>query len=1069
MLKVRILLICVLLPFFNFSQSHYFANYGVKDGLAQSNVYGILQDSAGFYWFGTAGGVSKFDGKHFTNYNIDNGLADNNVFATYRDKHNHLWFGHENGTVSRFDGTKFEEIKSNLLPQDKKIYCFFEDHKGQLWIGTESLGAVLIINPHEKDVTKIEFKSYSAKEGLSQLVFTILEDKENNIWFLSDLGIKILNHKTNVIDFFRPQGMPMGQVSAITLTKNHSVLIGTTNGSLSEYNIKNKSFENLINSSSVYQLLKGQGPAFIWSINSDSKDNIWMSVYNFGAIRFNRSDKSLRLFNTLNGLSLNKINSIFEDKEGNILFATSGEGVDVYSGERFVSLSKKNGLPDNQVWSICTDGDHNYWFATNEGIAIYHPNDQSFEYINIEKGLRVNNVRTLVKDNSNNIWIGTWGGKVMKYDYLKKKVVAIAVLDDIVNNLVSCLIIDSQNRLWIGTIEGIVIFDLNLNTIKTLRTIDGLSGNDITCLYEQSNRHIWIGTNQKGVTEYDGKTFKKYNRSNGLNYSNTSSITEDKEKNIWIGTEGGGVFILEGGTFKNMKAKDGLLSDYITLLKKDAFGNIWLGSNKGLNKINPQTKLIKSYSKSDGFTGLETKPGAVFEDRDKNIWFGTVNGVYKYQSLSDKENKTPPLLRILEFKLNQNEIPLEKKYTFSYLENSFSFKFIGISLANPEGVRYEYKLSGVDNEWKKGISSNEVSYTNLNPGKYSFELKTCNGSGICNNPIVITSILIEPPFWETWWFYLVVFLVVAFGLFSFIKIRERKLLNEKKILEDKVRERTAEVVEQKNEAEKQKLIADEQKHLVQEKHKEITDSINYAERIQKTFLASEEILDKNLGEHFVFFQPKDVVSGDFYWASKLSNGNFGLATADSTGHGVPGAIMSLLNITSLEKAVESHYEPADILNQTRKTIIERLKNDGSEEGGKDGMDCSFISFNLKTKVITYAAANNPIWIVRGNQLLEFDCDSMPVGKHDFDQKAFTQHTVQLEHGDCIYSLTDGMPDQFGGPKGKKFMYKKLKEFLVSIASKPMLEQKHILKSTFEAWRGDLEQVDDVLIIGIRYE
>jgi serine phosphatase RsbU (regulator of sigma subunit) len=265
----------------------------------------------------------------------------------------------------------------------------------------------------------------------------------------------------------------------------------------------------------------------------------------------------------------------------------------------------------------------------------------------------------------------------------------------------------------------------------------------------------------------------------------------------------------------------------------------------------------------------------------------------------------------------------------------------------------------------------------------------------------------------------------------------------------------------------QKKEVEHAKELVEEKHKEITDSINYAERIQRSFLATKEMLDQNLKEYFVFFRPKDVVSGDFYWAYKLSAGNFALATADSTGHGVPGSIMSLLNITSLEKACEHSSQPAEILNHTRKTIIERLKKDGSSEGGKDGMDCSLISFDFANKTMTYAAANNPVWVVRGNELLEFAPDKMPVGKHDKDQVPFVQHIVQLQAGDMVYTLTDGMPDQFGGPRGKKFMYKQLKELLISISTLPSAAQKEKLNEAFDQWKGPLEQVDDVTVIGIR--
>ena len=287
---------------------------------------------------------------------------------------------------------------------------------------------------------------------------------------------------------------------------------------------------------------------------------------------------------------------------------------------------------------------------------------------------------------------------------------------------------------------------------------------------------------------------------------------------------------------------------------------------------------------------------------------------------------------------------------------------------------------------------------------------------------------------------------------ALLKMREG-LAESERILEQKVIERTEEVVRQR--------------HIVEEKHKEITDSINYAERIQRSFLATKELLDENLKDHFVFFKPKDIVSGDFYFAEKLTNNSFLLATADSTGHGVPGAIMSLLNITSLEKAIENQDQPSDILNTTRKIIIERLKKDGSAEGGKDGMDCSVICFDFKKKKIIVSAANNPVWIVRGSETIEIKPDKMPVGKHDKQDVSFTQQTIDIKKGDVIYTLTDGFSDQFGGSLGKKFMSKKLRELLSKNAHLPMEEQRSILENTFISWVGDLEQIDDVTLIGVR--
>jgi serine phosphatase RsbU (regulator of sigma subunit) len=270
------------------------------------------------------------------------------------------------------------------------------------------------------------------------------------------------------------------------------------------------------------------------------------------------------------------------------------------------------------------------------------------------------------------------------------------------------------------------------------------------------------------------------------------------------------------------------------------------------------------------------------------------------------------------------------------------------------------------------------------------------------------------------------------------------------------------------EKQKANVIIENQKTMVEEKQKEIMDSINYAERIQRSFLATSELLDHHLKEYFVFFEPKAVVSGDFYWADTLKNGNFLLATADSTGHGVPGAIMSILNISSLEKAVESGLsKPSEILDHTRHTIIERLRKDGSAEGGKDGMDCSLICFDFINTKFTYAAANNPIWVVRENNLLELLPDKMPVGKHDKDINGFTNHEFNLQKGDMVYAFTDGIPDQFGGPKGKKFMYKQLKQLLVDISQLPLDEQKEKVSNALNQWKGNLEQVDDITLIGVK--
>ncbi len=256
---------------------------------------------------------------------------------------------------------------------------------------------------------------------------------------------------------------------------------------------------------------------------------------------------------------------------------------------------------------------------------------------------------------------------------------------------------------------------------------------------------------------------------------------------------------------------------------------------------------------------------------------------------------------------------------------------------------------------------------------------------------------------------------------------------------------------------------------ISEKNKDILSSIHYAKRIQRALLASDTLLKSNLPEYFLLYKPKDIVSGDFYWADETPDGKFLLLTGDCTGHGVPGAFMSLLNISIMHELTFGHRisRPDLLLNTQRDAIIMALNPEGADEQSKDGMDCVLCSFDFKGNKVEFACANNPLWVLRNGEMIEFKPDKQPIGLHEGLKKDFALHSVDLQKGDIIYTFTDGFADQFGGAKGKKFKYSQLKEKLIEIKSSPLSEQKKILEKTFEDWRGKLEQVDDVLLIGIK--
>lgn len=315
-----------------------------------------------------------------------------------------------------------------------------------------------------------------------------------------------------------------------------------------------------------------------------------------------------------------------------------------------------------------------------------------------------------------------------------------------------------------------------------------------------------------------------------------------------------------------------------------------------------------------------------------------------------------------------------------------------------------------------------------------------------------------------------IILIAAFAIFAFNRFRVTRRQK------DIIAEQKEAVEKQKELADTRRVIAEEQKEIIKEKQKEIIDSIQYASKIQQAILTTEEYIQEHFkNEFFIFYKPKAIVSGDFYWASSVGNQQasdssqlFYLAACDCTGHGVPGAFMSLLNISYLNENVigKGLRNPAEVLNAQREQIIHSLNPSGLENS-KDGMDCVLCAFDMSNMQLDFAAANNPLWLVRDNAIIEYKGDKMPVGKHDFDNKPFTKHSIELQKGDVIYIFTDGFADQFGGASGKKFMYKKLKETLLSISSLSMHNQHSHLEKCLHDWMGNTEQVDDITVIGVR--
>ncbi|RPI42654.1 MAG: hypothetical protein EHM46_04930, partial [Bacteroidetes bacterium] len=497
--------------------------------------------------------------------------------------------------------------------------------------------------------------------------------------------------------------------------------------------------------------------------------------------------------------------------------------------------------------------------------------------------------------------------------------------------------------------------------------------------------------------------------------------------------------------------ENGLLANLVNQLSCDRFNNIYIGTNKGLNKYLRSGGNIYAYTPRSGFVGIETKPNASLVDREGNLWFGTVEGVTKYFPSAEARRLTEPLTHITGFLVNYEPFPLVGNTTLSSKQNSVIFDYRCITL-NPDAVRYQIMLEGVDQEWRPPDTQTRVNYPALRPGRYIFRVKARNSDGIWNQEPASFQFEIRPPFYLTWYFILAVIFAGGISIFAYIKIRERALRHENALLEEKVRERTATVVAQKEE--------------LAQKNKDITDSIRYAKRIQFAILPEKPPYQ----DTFIMFKPKDIVSGDFYWFTEVDGRQY-LSAVDCTGHGVPGAFMSIIGHNSLTKIVREYgiLEPGRILEKLNTEVIETLHQRSGTGDVYDGMDLALVCYRPGDNVLEFAGAFNPLYLVRDGELHEFVADKVSIGRSSYNTGIrFKNHTFPVRKGDAIYIFSDGYADQFGGELMKKFKYRNLKDLILKFREEPMDRQRDILDQTMEQWRGNVEQLDDILVIGRRF-
>jgi len=1078
----RLALILLLFSIINsclLAQDYFFRHFSVEDGMPQSSAHCLMQDSRGFIWIGTDGaGVSVFDGFNFRTYNKSSGLSGNTVWSLFEDSRGNIWMGTENG-LTIYDGLDITTIGSEDGLVCGSVLRFAENQEGIIWAATNDAGLYGI---SRNDTTKIW--NFSQSAGLvSNFIYDIHIDDKGKIWLAMVGGLNIIEFEEGSYRNIKEIHSPLTEANFLLSMEpadDGSIFIGTyenglfrinedkTGGTFSvDYPFKNESLQEIR----------------VWDLLQKDNGQLLAATDKNGVIILRDHDIE-GIYNNENGMLSNQVLDMIKDDEGNIWFATMGQGISMFDDEKFLRYSEDDGIPGKEINDILPI-DKRLVIATNEGVTIFLREgdelvvDSSFETGSGLAGLSPNTVI----DKGEELWLGTDNGiYIIEGDRIRE----FELNNELTSQKINCLLYGSDNTIWAGTeygyskISGEEVFSLNED--------QGFINNEVMDIIQDARGRVWMGT-LGGLVMIEGNTYTDYNEEDGLTELQIHSLAEDASGNIWIGSFGDGIFMFDTDAdsipVKHIASTETISSNNIYSLLFINDSTLVASTDKGIDilSIGRDTLTAVHYNMNDGFSAGESNLNSVAEDRSGFVWFGTSDGLIRYDPRYDNDYKMEPGTAITGVRMFFEEVDwksegyMRQKWfnipdnlVLGHNDNHVTFDFTGFCYHDPDDLEFSYFLEGQSKDWSPYDKRKDAVFSGLPPGDYVFKVKSRNRFGSTGETAEL-AFTIKPPFWMTTWFIVLVALLVVALLILFIKLRERALVNEKLKLEKIVDERTKEVVQQKDEIERQRDIVVNQKQ-------EITSSIEYAETIQIAVLPDVKILERAFSDYFILFRPKDIVSGDFYWMSRR-NDHVVFTACDCTGHGVPGAFMSLLGVSFLNKIVNESGEviPEKVLGSLRDNVINSLKQKGMDESSKDGMDIALCTVNFKARKLYFAGANNPVYIIRGkngeNELIEIKADRMPVGFHP-QMTPFTNHEFDLQKGDSIYMFSDGYVDQFGGEQVRKFMKKQFKQILLDNQNKSMAEQKQILELRLDEWietgkkyEEGLDQIDDIIVMGVK--
>lgn len=1142
-------------------QVHNFRNYSIEDGLTQSRVSTIAQDKSGYIWLGTlGGGVCRFDGKQFIPYSMQDGLSSNIIYKLICDSKGIIWAGTSQG-ISRFNGKRFEKIATPYNIVDKAILDITEDKTGNLWFATNGYGVIRFDG--------LKYHKFGIQDGLGfSEVSSIYCDKNNTLWAgSSGYGIAKFNNEffENVTEKAHLNGDYIREISE---GPRKNLIVFTEKGA-QEFN--GKTFQSSIDSF----------PPDVKIYHAFENGDQWLATSQ-SIYRISEKKEPLTLEN---GLSSNQLLCLFEDNEKNIWFGFDGSGCSVFSGDRFIHFDRYSGLPGNSVNTVYEDKSGIIWVGTQNGLA--YNEGEGFHPLHLV-GSSSYNVKAIIEDREGNLWIGT-DNSIIRTNSPSCQVYSQHSEGNIQS--VHFLFQDPYNgELFAGTNIGVLKYN-GITFEPAFQSL--LPACKVNSIRMPSREDLWINT-EKGAFRYNGESLVHLPLRDEFGKLDAIDVWKDPRGNFWIITGRGIVIKRKDESYEHIKKRDGLCSENLTLILYDN-QSLWIGSDHGLDKITPNEdwsiKSIEHYGKTEGLRGVECNPAAGIIDKNGMMWIGTTNGATRYNHLLDLENGNKPVVHITGLRLNYDKTNWTNKYpnqelddqlpnniVLNYSDNHITFDFIAFQYKNPDNLYYRFFLEGFDEKWSPPTKENQATYSNIPPGKYKFMVaaKTSNGEWGVVDEFIFE---VDAPFWRKKWFYALLMPLMVIFFYLILLFRTRNLNRAKRRLEEKVRIRTQELNQQKDELEKLSIVASNMNEGVlicgpdgsiewindsffrmagyskedfnssvygkaqtlqelssfpgidqvvkgfvtkketvvfdsshfnkegktiwtrgsivpiynkrfelekiiviytditdrklaelalEQSNKDFLDSVKYARRIQEAILPDIHRLEQEYPDSFMFYQPRDIVSGDFYWFTKINN-VFLVAVADCTGHGVPGAFMSLIGNEFLHQISNDAFVtgPEQCLHFLDKQVTRSLHQEGEARESRDGMDIGLCALHTDSMLCQFSGANIPMYLVREGEVLEYDSLKESIGGFNERGKEFYSHEFLLLPGDCIYMTTDGFIDQFGGEKGKKFMRRRFKEMLVKIHALPMKEQQEMIQEEFRLWAGDRKQIDDVLVIGIR--